>query len=322
MKAIRVNTFGDPEVLRLEEVPTPPPGAGQVLVRMHAIGVNPVETYIRAGKYARLPALPYTPGNDGAGVVEQVGSDVNEFKAGDRVYTAGSVSGTYAEVAFCKTAQVHPLPVNVSFAQGAAMGTPYATAYRALFQRANAKPGETVVVHGASGGVGTATVQLARVRGLRVFGTAGSDEGRELAREQGAHEMFDHRAPDHFEQIMKATSGHGVDVIVELLANENLGKDLTILAKGGRVVVIGSRGRVEIDPRDTMQRDADIRGMVLPNTPPAELASIHAALVAGLENGTLRPVIGKEFPLAEVAKAHRAVMEPGAFGKIVLVPQA
>jgi len=99
----------------------------------------------------------------------------------------------------------------------------------------------------------------------------------------------------------------------------NLGKDLTILAKGGRVVVIGSRGRVEIDPRDTMQRDADIRGMGMPNTPPAELASIHAALVAGLENGTLRPVIGKEFPLAEAVQAHRAVMEPGAMGKIVLV---
>jgi len=321
VKAIRVNTFGDPEVVRLEEVPTPRPGLGQVLVRMHAIGVNPVETYIRAGKYARLPALPYTPGNDGAGVVEQVGSDVTEFKAGDRVYTAGSVSGTYAEVALCKTAQVHPLPVNVSFAQGAAMGTPYTTAYRGLFQRAGAKPGETVLVHGASGGVGTAAVQLARARGLRVFGTAGSDEGRKLTREQGAHEVFDHRAPDHFEQIMKATSEHGVDVIVELLANVNLGKDLTILAKGGRVVVIGSRGQVEIDPRDTMQRDADIRGMVLPNTPPAELASIHAALVAGLENGTLRPVIGKEFPLADAAKAHRAVMQSGAFGKIVLVPQ-
>jgi len=321
VKAIRVNTFGEPEVLRLEEVPTPRPGAGQVLVRMHAIGVNPVETYIRAGKYARLPASPYTPGNDGAGVVEQVGSDVNEFKARDRVYSAGSVSGTYAEFTLCKMEQVHPLPVNVSFAQGAAMGTPYAAAYRGLFQRAGAKPGETVLVHGASGGVGTAAVQLARARGLRVFGTAGSDEGRKLAHEQGAHEVFDHRAPDHFEQIMKATSGRGVDVIVELLANENLGKDLTILAKGGRVVVIGSRGRVEIDPRDTMQRDADIRGMVLPNTPPAELASIHAALVVGLENGTLRPVIGKEFPLADAAKSHRAVMQSGALGKIVLVPQ-
>jgi NADPH2:quinone reductase len=318
MKAIRVTEFGGPEVLRLEEEPTPKVDPGQVLVQMRAVGVNPVETYIRAGTYARLPTLPYTPGNDGAGVVEQVGSDVNEFKPGDRVYTSGSISGTYAEFALCKAEQVHPLPANVSFAQGAAMGTPYATAYRGLFQRAEAKPGETVLVHGASGGVGTAALQLARARGLRVFGTAGSDEGMKLAREQGAHEVFDHRAPDHFQQIMNATDGRGVDVIVEMLANVNLGKDLTILAKGGRVAVIGSRGRVEIDPRDTMQRDADIRGMVLPNTPPKELASIHAALVSGLENDTLRPVIGKEFPLVEAAQAHRAVMESGALGKIVL----
>jgi len=322
MKAIRVTAFGGPEVLRLEEVPTPQPGRGEVLVRIHATGVNPVETYIRAGTYARLPALPYTPGNDAAGVVEEVGANASEFKTGDRVYTSGSVTGTYAEFALCKKEQVHPLPANVSFAQGAAMGTPYATAYRGLLQRADAQPGETVLVHGASGGVGTAAVQLARARGLRVFGTAGSEDGIKLVREQGAHEVFDHHAPDHVEQIMKATGGHGVDVIVEMLANVNLGKDLTILAKGGRVVIIGSRGPTEINPRDTMQRDADVRGMILPNTPPAQMASIHAALVAGLENGTLCPMIGKEFPLAEAAQAHQAVMEPGALGKIVLRTQS
>ena len=332
MKAIRVHEFGGPEVLRLEEVPTPRPGNGQALVKMHAIGVNPVDTYIRSGSYPQKPALPYTPGNDGAGIVDQIGpSSVAatsgatskhdaKFKSGDRVYIARAISGTYAEFALCDESQAHPLPPNVSFAQGAAIGTPYATAYRGLFQRAQAKPGETVLIHGASGGVGTAAVQLARARGLRVFGTAGSDEGRKLARDQGAHEVFDHRAPDHLEQVMNATSGRGVDVIVELLANVNLGKDLIILAKNGRVAVIGSRGRVEIDPRDAMQRDGDIRGMALPNTPPEELASIHAALVAGLENGTLRPVIGKEFKLAEAPQAHRAVMESGALGKIVLVP--
>ena len=320
MKAIRVHEFGGPEVLQLEQVPTPKPGPGEVLVRMHATGVNPVETYIRAGTYARLPELPYTPGNDGAGVVEQVGPHVTEFKPGDRVYTAGSISGTYTEFALCKKEQVHPLPANVSFAQGAAVGTPYATAYRGLLQRAGAKRGETVLVHGASGGVGTATVQLARAHGLRVLGTAGSDDGIKLAREQGAHEVFDHRAPEHFEQVMKATGGRGVDVILEMLANVNLAIDLTILAKGGRVVIIGSRGPVEINPRDTMQRDADIRGMILPNTPPTQMASIHAALVAGLENGTLCPVIDKEFSLAEAAEAHRTVMGSGAMGKIVLVP--
>src|SRR5258708_5436157 len=234
MKAIRVHEFGGPEVLWLDEVPTPRPGPSEVVVRMHAAGVNPVETYIRAGKYARLPELPYTPGNDGAGVVEQVGSDVSEFKAGDHVYTSGSITGTYSEFALCKKEQVHPLPANVSFAQGATMGTPYATAYRGLLQRAAAKPGETVLVHGASGGVGTAAVQLARAHGLRVFGTAGSDEGFKLVREQGAHEMFDHRTPDHFDQIMKTTGGRGVDVIVEMLANVNLRKDLTMLANAGR----------------------------------------------------------------------------------------
>jgi NADPH:quinone reductase len=319
VKAIRVKELGGPEVLQLQDVPKPQPGPDELLVRIHATGINPVETYIRAGTYARLPELPYTPGNDGAGVIEEVGTNANEFKTGDRVYTAGSVTGTYAEFALCRKEQVHPLPANVSFAQGAAMGTPYATAYRGLLQRAGAEPGETVLVHGASGGVGTAAVQLARARGLRVFGTAGSDEGLKLVRDQGAHQVFDHRTPDQYEQILSATGGRGVDVIIEMLANVNLGKDLTILAKGGRVVIIGSRGPVEINPRDTMQRDADVRGMILPNTPPAQMASIHAALVAGLENGTLRPVIGKEFPLAEAAQAHRAVMESGALGKIVLV---
>ncbi len=320
MKAIRVEEFGDPEVIKLAEVPDLQPGAGEVLVSVHAAGVNPVETYIRAGTYARKPALPFTPGNDGAGVVESVGEGVTEFQPGDRVYIAGSSSGTYAEFALCKTAQVKRLPEKASFAQGAAMGTPYATAYRGLLQRGEAQPNESVLVHGASGGVGTAAVQLALAHGMRVFGTAGTERGRELVREQGAHEVFDHHASDYLVQIMEATSGKGVDVILEMLANVNLGKDLTILAPRGRVIVIGNRGRVEIDARETMARDADIRGMVLPNTPPAEMARIHEALVAGLEKGTLRPVIGKELPLQEAPQAHRAVLEPGSFGKIVLLP--
>src|SRR4029077_20910872 len=172
MNAIRVEEFGEPEVMKLVSVPQLRPGPGQVLVRIYAVGVNPVETYIRAGTYARKPALPFTPGNDGAGVVEEVGEGVSKFRPGDRVYTARSISGTYAEYALCDPSQLHPLPANASFAQGAAMGTPYATAFRGLFQRAQAKPGETLLVHGASGGVGTAAVQLARAHGLRVLGTA------------------------------------------------------------------------------------------------------------------------------------------------------
>lgn len=320
MKAIRVHEFGGPEVLKSEDVPEPSPAAGQVLVRVRAAGVNPVDTYIRSGAHAVKPALPYTPGLDAAGEVAAVGEGVTRFTVGQRVYTAGSVTGTYAELTLCQESQCHALPERATFAQGAGVNTPYATAYRALFQRAKAQPGETVFVHGASGGVGTAAVQLARAAGLRVVGTAGTEEGRRLVSEQGAHEVLDHRAPDYLEQLGRLTEGRGADVILEMLANVNLDRDLGVLAKGGRVVVIGSRGTVEINPRQAMTRDAAILGMTLFNTTPQEAASIHAALGAGLEAGTLRPVVGRELPLAEAARAHEEVLQPGAYGKIVLVP--
>jgi len=321
MKAIRVNEFGGPEVLRLEEVATPRPAPGEVLVRIHAIGVNPVETYIRGGTYARLPALPYTPGNDGAGVVEQIGDSVTEFKPGDHVYTAGSLSGTYAEFALCGIEQVHCLPKNVSFAQGAALGVPYGTAYRALFQRAAAKPGETVLVHGATGGVGIACVELAHARGLTVIGSGGTEAGLEVVREHGADVTVNHRQPGYTDEIMRATGGRGVDVIVEMAAHLNLDHDLALLSKHGRVVVVGNRGRAEIDARQAMSRDAAILGMTLFNATESDLAEIHAALIAGLSNGTLNPVISQEIPLADAARAHAAIMESsGATGKIVLIP--
>src|SRR5271170_7668926 len=137
MKAIRVKEFGGPEVMRLEEVADPKPGGAQVVVRIRAAGVNPVDTYMRAGTYPRLPSLPYTPGTDGAGTIESVGADAKRFKAGDRVYLAGNLSGSYAEYALCEERFVFPLPAHVSFAQGAAMHIPYATAFRALFHRAH-----------------------------------------------------------------------------------------------------------------------------------------------------------------------------------------
>ncbi|HVF49144.1 MAG TPA: NADPH:quinone reductase [Pyrinomonadaceae bacterium] len=320
MKAIRVREFGGPEVLRLEEVAEPQAGRGEVLVRVRAVGVNPVDTYIRTGTYASKPQTPYTQGMDAAGVVEASGEDVKSVRAGDRVYVAGTLSGAYAELALCNEAQVHPLPERISFAQGAGVFVPYATAYRALFLRAQAKAGETVLVHGASGGVGVAAVQLARAVGMTVIGTGGTEEGRRLVAEQGAHHVLDHRAPGYLDALGELTGGRGVDVILEMLANVNLGKDLNVLARRGRVVVIGSRGAVEIDPRALMGRDGSIHAMSLMNADAGELASIHAALVAGLENGTLTPVVGREMPLAEAAHAHTAILEPGAHGKIVLIP--
>lgn len=318
MKAIRVHQFGEPDVLRLEDIPDPTPAHNQVVVRAKAIGVNPVDTYIRAGNYGPKP-FPYTPGADAAGVVESVGPGVSTCKVGDRVYVYGSISGTYAEKILCDEKSVHPLPDHVSFPQGAAMGVPYGTAYRALVNRGEAKPGETVLIHGGSGGVGTAAIQIARSMGLTVFATAGTDKGLDLVRQQGAHRVFNHKADGYVHQILDATAGRGVPLILEMLANVNLASDLTLLSKHGRVVVIGNRGTIQINPRETMSRDADIRGMSLMNASEDELASIHAALVAGLENKTLSPVIGRELPLADAPEAHRQVMEPGAYGKIVLV---
>jgi NADPH2:quinone reductase len=320
MKAICVEEFGEPDVLRLVELPDLEVSAGQILVRLQAIGVNPVETYIRAGAYANKPALPYTPGNDGAGEVARLGEGVDSVQPGDRVFLSGSLTGTYAGFALCAPHHVHPLGANATFAEGAALGVPYATAYRALFHRGNVQSGETVLIHGASGGVGSAAVQLARAEGLRVFGTAGSVAGLELVRELGADRVFNHKDLVYRQAILDATDGRGVDCILEMLANINLGEDLRLLGQRGRVVVIGSRGPVEINPRETTMRDADIRGMMLGNTPAADLSAIYLRLGEDLAEGRIRPVIDREFPLVSAPDAHRAVMAPEARGKIVLVP--
>jgi len=320
MKAIRVHNFGTPEVMRLEEVPDLVPGVGQVVVTVKAVGVNPVDTYFRSGLYRPDLQLPYTPGLDAAGVIAAVGPEVQHRKVGQRVYVARSLSGTYAEQVLCKEFQTQPLPEGITFGQGAALGVPYGAAYRALFQKAGAQAGETVLVHGASGGVGIAAVQLARAAGLRVIGTAGSAEGRALVLAQGAHHVLNHHVAGYLEELQELTCGQGVDVILEMLANVNLNKDLLTLATGGRVVVIGSRGTVEIDPRIAMGREAMIIGMTLFNASDKELLAMHTAFVTGLENGTLRPVVSRELPLTEAATAHHAVIEASTLGKIVLIP--
>ena len=319
MKAIRVHEFGPPEVMKLEDVPDPTPAPGQVVVRVHAAGVNPVETYIRSGVYANKPALPYTPGGDAAGVVAAVGAQVPRWRVGDRVYTAGTISGAYAQLALCQAEQqIHSLPENLAFAQGAGLHIPYATAYRALFDRSRARAGQTVLVHGASGGVGLAAVQFAAAAGLTVIGTAGTETGRQLVRSQGAAHVLDHRAGGYLEELMALTGGRGADLILEMLANVNLGKDLTVLAKGGCIVVIGSRGEVQINPRLLMRAEGTIVGIM--GGSPADYAQAHAAIAAGLRAGTLRPVVGRELPLADAPQAHRAIIESTAHGKIVLVP--
>ncbi|XP_077189444.1 quinone oxidoreductase isoform X2 [Paroedura picta] len=267
MRAVRVFEFGGPEVLKLQsDVSLPVPKANQVLIKVYTCGVNPVETYIRSGTYARKPALPYTPGSDVAGVIEAVGEDVTAFKNGDRVFTLGTISGGYAEYTVASVDTVFPLSDQLDFKQGAALGIPYFTAFHALFQKGNAKAGETLLVHGASGGVGIATCQIARAYGLKVLGTAGTVEGMNLVLKNGAHKVFNHRKKDYLPQIKETTGEEGIDIIIEMLANVNLANDLLLLAKGGRVMIVGSRGPIEINPRDTMAKESSIRGISLFST--------------------------------------------------------
>jgi NADPH2:quinone reductase len=322
MKAIVVHSFGGPEMMKLEDVPDPVPGAGQVVVRVRAVGVNPYDTYMLSGNYATKPPLPYTPGSDASGTVEAIGANVKNVSAGQRVYICGTSAfksyGAYGEKALCESHQVHPLPDRLTFSQGAAIGVPYLTAWRALHQRARIQPGETVFIHGASGGVGLAATQIARAWGLTVIGTAGTTDGIDLVKAQGAAHVLNHHEAGYLDTLKDLTHGSGPDVILEHLANVNLDNDLTVLAFGGRVVVVGNRGRIEIDPRKTMGKDAAILGMALWNATAENLRHAFAGLDAGFANGTLTPVVSTELPLADAAAAHKQILEPGAKGKIVL----
>ena len=275
--------------------------------------------------HAIRPELPFIPGSDAAGTVLSVGEGVSDLQPGRRVYAAGSVgenawTGCYAEQVVRQAEHFLPLPDNISFSQGAAIGIPYGTAYRAMVQCGDVKAGESMLIHGASGAVGTAALQLAKPLNLTTIGTAGSKRGLELVRQQGADHVLDHTQSGYLDAVAELTDGKGPDIILEMLANVNLARDIDIAAPFGRIVVIGSRGAIEINPRQTMMKDPLIIGMTLPNTSTDDMEAIHDALGIGLENGSLDPVIGRELPLSEANEAHTSVLLPGAYCKIVLVP--
>lgn len=300
MNVIRVSRFGGPEVLELTELPDPVPAGEQILIKLEAVGVNPVETYIRSGAYSRLPSLPYIPGSDAAGIV---------VATGQRVYLSGSLTGTYASMCLAHPEQVHPLPDHLSFPQGAALGVPYSTAYQALFHKANLQPGHHVLLRGASGSVGLAALQLARAHGCRVTGTTSSAAGHALLAEHGCDEIRDH-----------ADTAGPYDVILEMHANTGLQLDLEQCAPRGTIVIIGNRGRIEVDPRLTMAGDLTVRGLALANATPEERRAIHAGLALGMQRGQVSPVIRAAYALSDAALAHEQVMQRGALGKIVLTP--
>eukprot|EP01123_Difflugia_compressa_P013968 TRINITY_DN681_c1_g1_i2.p1 TRINITY_DN681_c1_g1~~TRINITY_DN681_c1_g1_i2.p1 ORF type:complete len:381 (+),score=69.02 TRINITY_DN681_c1_g1_i2:142-1143(+) len=327
MKSILVRQFGGPEVLVVEEVPIPQPGSKQVLVKVYSAGVNPVETYQRSGQYAALPPLPWVPGKDAAGVVESVGSDVTTVKPHQRVWLSASDTGTYAQYCLAPAASVHPLPDKYTFAQGAALWTPYATAYHGLFHIGQ-PPDQgkyTLLVHGASGGVGIATLQLAKIKpDVTVIGTAGTEEGVKLVLSNGADFAFNHREPNYTNKIMEATGGKGVDIILEMLANVNLNNDLTLLAKGGCVCVVGNRGAIDgFNPRLLMQKRSSVRGVMLSQITDQEKKEIIEGLNSALVNEKINPHEGLHYTLTDAPVCHNHIINPpsgGQGGKLTIHP--
>ncbi len=316
MKAMQIQEYGPASALALTEAPQPTPAADQVLVKVGAAGVNPVDTYIRSGTNNYTANFPHTPGSDGAGTITAIGSDVTEFAVGQRVYFSRNLSGSSAEYCVCATTHTYPLAGALSFEEGACVGIPYTTAHRALFGRANAKTGDKVLVHGATGAVGIATVQLALAAGMDVVASAGTEDGAKLLREQGVETVIMHNEADHLAPFQSLPTGF--DVIIEMLANHNLDQDLKALTFGGRVAVVGNRGTVEINPRDLMARDAAVFGVALANVKPAELALIAKALKPLFEKGVLKPVIRRTYELTELAQAHEDVLKSGALGNLVV----
>ncbi len=229
------------------------------------------------------------------------------------------MTGAYAKHCLVAQTDLFHLPADISFDYGASLGTSAMAAYRALITRGEARPGDRVLVHGATGGVGVVAVQLAVRRGMTVVGTADDDKGADLVRQLGATGAFVHSREGYFEKV-KALGPF--DVVVECLANVNLGRDLEALAKGGRVVVVGSRGKVTVDPRELMVREADVRGVFLPGQTQREKAQAVSDLLAGIKQGTLTPVIAEVLSLEQAPDAHRKVVAPnsGLAGKIILRP--
>ncbi len=322
MKAIVVGQYGVEDAMHLKDIPEPVPGPGEVLIALKNAGVNPNETYVLTGTYAfYTPDLPFTLGFDGAGIIDAVGEGVTEFKPGDRVYMAGFMakfnSGTYAQKVRVSVDAVQKLPDNIDFAQGAALGIPAAAAYRAVYIRGEVKPGETVLVHGASGGVGLLAIQMAKAVGAIVIGTAGSDEGKKLILEQGADHAIDHLNAENLRTLRTLTDGRGPDVIIEFLANKNLAIDMEVIAKYGRIVVIGNRGSIEVNPRMLMAKDSDIRGLGVPNFTPEEYRQCFVTINELLTSGKLSPVVGRHFTLEEAKAAHKVILDQKTKGKLV-----
>jgi NADPH2:quinone reductase len=322
VKAIRVQSTGGPAVLRLEDVPTPEPGPGQLLLRVEAAGVNFIDVYQRKGLY-RLP-LPFTPGREAAGVVERVGAGVTTLKSGDRVVSE-TVAGGYAEFTVVAAERAVPLPDGLDARVAAAVMLQGLTAHYLAFSTYPLRPGDTCLVHAAAGGVGLLLCQIASRLGARVIGTAGSEDKARLAREAGAAEVILYDEADFLEETRRLTGGAGVQVVYDSVGRTTFLKGLDCLAPRGTMVLYGqSSGPVEpIDPQLLNQKGS------LYLTRPTLAHYVHTRselvrrtdeLLGWVRDGSLRVRIGRVFPLASAAEAHAELEGRRTTGKVLLAP--
>jgi len=321
MKALRAHQFGGPEVLRLEDAPDPQVQAGQVQIRVRAAGINPADLVRLSGRLGTLP-LPYIPGTDVCGEVEAVGAGVANVKVGDRI-CGRAFAGGYAEKTCLVANEVVALPANLSWEQGAAIPIPFFTAYRALYHKAQLRPGETVLVSAGGGGVGVAAIQLAKVTNARVLTTVGSREKAERTRELGADVAINYREQDFVAEVQKATGGKGANVIIENVAADNLAKDFGAIALNGRIVLVGTGTGKAADASfgvlGALFKDVAVLGMSLVNAGPV-IQEMAAALTHLFAAGSIKAVVSRAYPLAEAKEALGDLVAGRVFGKLVLCP--
>jgi putative PIG3 family NAD(P)H quinone oxidoreductase len=325
MRAVVITQPGGPEVLAWQEVPDPSPGAGEVLVEVAASAVNRADLLQRQGHYDPPPGAPPYPGLECSGRIVALGPDVEGWAVGDEVAALLS-GGGYAELVAVPAGQLLPVPTGVDLVTAAALPEVACTVWSNVFMLAGLRPGETLLVHGGSSGVGTMAIQLGRAMGARVAVTAGSAAKLERCRELGADVLVNYKEQDFVEVVRDATGGHGADVVLDNMGASYLARNVEVLAANGRLSVIGLQGgtRAELD----LGRLHAKRGAIIATSLRARPADEKAAIVAStrehvwplVEAGTVRPVVDRVLPMAEAAEAHRLVEGGSHVGKVLLTP--
>lgn len=319
MRAVRYHEYGGADVLDIDEVDRPDPNADEVLVEIRAASVNRVDVMFRSGEYGQLP-LPSIPGGDGAGIVVAAGADVDRFDEGDRVFASGmdrAEGGTFAEYAAVPETKLARLPDEIPFEGGAALGNVGATAWTALEELAGIQAGDRILVHGGSGGVGHAAVQIAASSGADVIATAGAEGARDQLRDLGASAVLDYKNDSLAEGVLAATDGAGVETVLDHRFEEYLGLDLQVVAEGGQIISI--MGHVpETNGIPFYNKEATVKALKMDNRPVR--TPILQRLTRLMERGDLTAIVADTYDFDEVTQAHRDILAGGYVGKLVVTP--